>query len=80
MVWLSMKVATVENGNVRLQKGNKLGDLTGHFLIFLFYPFRSRSLISTPRTLQHYLLEVQDYLENSCDPELESPAKHNTTD
>jgi len=30
--------------------------------------------------LQHYLLEVQDYLENSCDPELESPAERNTTD
>ena len=27
-----------------------------------------------------YLLEVQDYLENSCDPELESPATRNMTD
>ena len=27
-----------------------------------------------------YLLEVQDYLENSCDPELGSPATRNMTD
>jgi len=74
MVWLSMKAVTVQ----RLQKGNQLADVTGHFLIF--YLVLSLSLISSPHTLQHYLLEVQDYLENSCDPELESPAKRNTTD
>lgn len=46
----------------------------------LLFSSLSLSLISSPHTLQHYLLEVQDYLENSCDPELESPAKRNTTD
>ena len=28
---------------------------------------------------QLHLLEVQDYLENSCDPELGSPTTRNTT-
>ena len=84
-VWLPMKRATIQNGVVRLQQENQLAHAIGHFLVFLFYQFSNTTLsslspISTSRTLQHYLLEVQDYLENSCDPELESPAERNTTD
>ena len=49
-------------------------------LSILSISLSSLSPVSSLRRLQHYLLEVQDYLENSCDPELESPAKRNTTD
>ena len=83
--WLPLKTATFKNGIVHLQKANQLVDVTGNSLMLLFYQFSDISLsslppISTIHMLKHYLLEVQDYLENSCDPELKSPAKRNTTD
>ena len=38
------------------------------------------TLICSPSIpTQLHLLEVQDYLENSCDPELGSPTTRNTT-
>ncbi len=43
-------------------------------------PLTSLSLTPIPRTLRHNLLEVQGYLENSCDPELEFPTTRNRTD